>query len=342
MDRRRVGFTLIELLVVIAIIAVLIALLLPAVQMAREAARRAQCRNNLKQFGLALNNYHSTYNSFPQGMQQYVQLPTGGQSTFGGNAWYQLLPYVEANSQYNAYNFHRSSRLALIPDTALRGGNIEVFVCPSDFPNVKSNPAAIIANPQTSYALSLGTVPCRNWGFARNPIPPWTVVSFEFLQCNGLFGWVHEPTRSMRDVIDGTANTVAFGETSRYRKQNDTFVHTWAQVEWFGISEVWGSQFCGFAYGVPKINADSPRGPLAAPSCITPPNAYFCSGWIDRPLSSNSGEEYGHMGFRSMHPGGANFSFVDGTVRFINDSVDRKIFAAMTTYKEQETGKGNF
>src|SRR2546426_2956338 len=100
----RGGFTLIELLVVIAIIAVLIALLLPAVQQAREAARRTQCRNNLKQFGLALNNYHSSFNSFPQGMQQYVEhiSPTARPTLV--NAFYQLLPYVEGDLQYNAYN----------------------------------------------------------------------------------------------------------------------------------------------------------------------------------------------------------------------------------------------
>src|SRR5881227_3535901 len=110
-DRRR-GFTLIELLVVIAIIAVLIALLLPAVQSAREAARRAQCTNNLKQIGLAMHNYHSAYGTFPMGVS--ASLNTWNSSHCGcsaqitWNGWSvhsMLLPYLEATPVYNAINF---------------------------------------------------------------------------------------------------------------------------------------------------------------------------------------------------------------------------------------------
>ncbi len=100
--RRLQGFTLIELLVVIAIIAILIALLLPAVQQAREAARRTQCKNNMKQLGLALHNYHDVANCFPPGYTQDNRYPTGGFQ--GHSVFYYLLPYIEQTNLYNTFD----------------------------------------------------------------------------------------------------------------------------------------------------------------------------------------------------------------------------------------------
>ena len=137
--RPRRGFTLIELLVVIAIIGVLIALLLPAVQSAREAARRSQCVNNLKQLGLALNNYHSTNNSFPLGGNPAPYQPMNGGCTVwaGWSAQSMLLPYLEQVQVYNAINFYFTGRGSGVSENIQKTAmttRINAFLCPSSRP----------------------------------------------------------------------------------------------------------------------------------------------------------------------------------------------------------------
>ncbi len=341
--RSRTGFTLIELLVVIAIIAVLIALLLPAVQQAREAARRTQCRNNLKQMGLALANYHSTHNTLPPGRVQYVQVQGGSIDTFA-NAFYQILPYMEGDAMYNAFNFDRHSRFGFVgglpnvSDTALRR-TLESFICPSDLINTPANPVTIIANPQTSYGLSVGTTPCSRWGFGGAPI--WGF--FMHIKCDGVFRLIEEPPTTMARVPDGTAQTFAIGETSRFINQLNGFPNTWAQFAYFnlGAGDPWVLQPQAHAFAVPKINARPMRGVGGAP-CLTKPTTLCnsatrtcCDNWVDNPLSP-TGEEYGQDGFHSLHAGGAHFSFLDGTVRFLSADIDRKLFAALSTTNGQE------
>ncbi len=179
--RRPLGFTLIELLVVIAIIAVLIALLLPAVQSAREAARRAQCTNNLKQLGLALANYHSATNAFPQGYAQNAPgTPTGyisgSDSGWGATSVHcYLLPYMEQTVVFNAINFSICTETNLdggIQATAL-GTRVQSFLCPSSglpVGNLYSclSVAALnqIRYPGNNYWGSVGAAPPR--GLPRN------------------------------------------------------------------------------------------------------------------------------------------------------------------------------
>ncbi len=204
------GFTLIELLVVIAIIAVLIALLLPAVQAAREAARRAQCVNNLKQLGLSLHNYHTAQNAFPLGGFEAWVPGQGapGISQGGWGAWSahaMLLPYMEQTSIYNSANFSmvmRGNGTGETTNTTATQARIASFLCPS-------SPLPIgtwyngVAWPGNTYFASTGS--SISW-LGNDP-----KLGNYIITPNGPFA-VGGQALGARDVLDGTSNTVAFGE----------------------------------------------------------------------------------------------------------------------------------
>ena len=190
MSKVRSGFTLIELLVVIAIIAVLIALLLPAVQQAREAARRTQCRNNMHQIGLALHNYHDAHGMFPAA---YYAAPNAD----GGNGWgfgAMLLPYLDESAVYNTANFTLGSGTA--ENATARWARLAQFICPSDRdPQLVDVGNGITASVST-YVPMAGTE-CMHHHPSDN---------------DGMF--FHNSRVRIRDVRDGTSNTVAAGERS--------------------------------------------------------------------------------------------------------------------------------
>ncbi|RLS59163.1 MAG: DUF1559 domain-containing protein [Planctomycetota bacterium] len=198
---KRRGFTLIELLVVIAIIAVLIALLLPAVQQAREAARRTQCRNNLKQLGLALHNYHEVFGTFPPNGVASVREITGAQRL--NQAWLAwsglavLLPYIDQAPLYGTINFsyeHGANAAAPFPvngNLSARRTPIPAFMCPSD-PGSGAKYTTDMA--ATSYGISTG--PGSGWDMASAPVG---------------FATLYRGSRTA-DITDGTSNTIAMSE----------------------------------------------------------------------------------------------------------------------------------
>jgi prepilin-type N-terminal cleavage/methylation domain-containing protein/prepilin-type processing-associated H-X9-DG protein len=329
------GFTLIELLVVIAIIAVLIALLLPAVQSAREAARRASCVNNLKQITLACLNYESTNGSLPIGIifsedAYYPNLCTISgipvYDQFGYTFFAEILPNMEQSPIYNSINFLVSpgghAFLGVDAGAVNRTGlvtQINSYVCPSDFPQT---PYAITTSTngysQTSYAGSAGTFDIWHWYCGCPP-------GVGGLSCQGstqiagdgvLYGNV---AVRLQGITDGTSNTMAVGETSRFVNDPDQIFQEWSRCLWFSSSVAGSTRISGLASTVPRINAPFLVGDAS----------YAGSGGVDGEVDSwawlQSGFDYrtlGQFGFRSQHPGGANFSFCDGSVKFIKATID--------------------
>jgi len=283
----RRGFTLIELLVVIAIIAVLIALLLPAVQAAREAARRAQCVNNLKQLALAVNNYESSNNCYPMGLLDQISCaaPSSGLWTDFG----PMLPltlYTEQLSLYNAMNF--SCNVYDFCNTTINAVGLNTIWCPSD--------AGVQDPQQQGYVLPSGSpsMVMRYSSYAGMAGPMF------FSQFNspgpqnqqGVFAAY--VTIKIAGITDGTSNTIMFNEHTRQVESQANG----DQVSWHW----WTSG----NYGDTISTSFWPINPQKK-------LPYTCNGQA----GSNTIEA-----ISSMHPGGANVAFCDGSVKFLKETID--------------------
>ncbi len=346
----RRAFTLIELLVVIAIIGVLIGLLLPAVQAAREAARRAQCTNNLKQLGLALHNYENALGAFPMGyfdvtLQNGCDFQTSGTIGFTWECY--VLPFLEGNAQFNSINFtvKYSSRRQYTAFLTITN----TMICPTDSSATPTVPGQNLAGWQTSYAASAGTIELTFNYDSDNPNTP---------RCgdyttNGVFG-LTQCTR-VAEVVDGLSSTLFLGETSRFPNEIGASVFNTGSIG--GIfpgyaptptdPPVWGDmRIQGIAYPVPRINAppaigsnfwDSAGPGFFFPTCLDQTNPFPDQqpSWaLDRATNQVPCRDLGQWGFRSLHPGGANFLMGDGSVRYLKQSIN------LTTYQALGTKQG--
>ncbi|MEW4454683.1 DUF1559 domain-containing protein [Bremerella sp. JC817] len=287
----RSGFTLVELLVVIAIIGVLIALLLPAVQQAREAARRMQCTNNLKQLGLALHNHHDTYGQFPPG----YKFPSGftdGDPTWGWGAF--ILPFIEQVTVYDALDPQNQTLATAIADTAndlkVLQTPLSAFRCPTDT-GPKLNDQRKLDDQATAVSNYLGSnssdLACRNDGI------PGTNYG-----ADGIF-WENSECR-FKDITDGTSNTVAIGE------------RCWQMNRKNGTGKA--NYYAGNIYGVEGrlVTGGSPISTLTLYSVV---------GGTVRALNYARNDAYESSSYSSLHPGGVQFVFCDGSVQFIPDTV---------------------
>jgi prepilin-type N-terminal cleavage/methylation domain-containing protein/prepilin-type processing-associated H-X9-DG protein len=279
---RRRGFTLIELLVVIAIIGVLIALLLPAVQAAREAGRRAQCCNNLKQIALALANYHDVWGSYPQGMPYVFRLSSHGQLV-------SMLPQLEQTPLYNAMNFNWNVFSA--PNTTIQGIPLAILMCPSDPAitqkinyDLEIDPSLPFYNGYILQALGSYKGNGGTW-FRHTPDP--TLQK----EANGLF--VRQQVVRLEEITDGTSNTIALGESRADLLTPD---------ELYNEGPTWA--VCGYAYTI--FTSLYPINP---------------EKWMPDVSADNLVHAYAAAA-SSHHPGGANFALADGSVRFIKDTIE--------------------
>jgi prepilin-type N-terminal cleavage/methylation domain-containing protein/prepilin-type processing-associated H-X9-DG protein len=305
MESRRTsrrGFTLIELLVVIAIIAVLIALLLPAVQAAREAARRAQCVNNLKQLGLAIANYESSNGTYPMGALYYLETSASDCNNRTFSMFASLMPYVEKAQIYASINYSSTAN-GLTNRTAMVT-QVASFICPSDLQQIPYTLAqSNNGYGQISYAGNMGSKDIFRWYYGC-PNTPVTGPG------NGPFQ--PDIALGIKDITDGTSNTISCGETDRFKNDPDQVFQSWSRQAWFGSANG-ATRLNALANVVPQINAT-----FAVPDI--PPDTTYYFDWDYNPTVPH----YlgGQFGFRSQHPGGANFLFLDGSVKFLKQTIN--------------------
>ena len=322
------AFTLIELLVVIAIIAVLIALLLPAVQQAREAARRTQCKNNLKQLGLAMHNYHDAQRIFPSNRMGANGAPNAGQAVNFGNpcfstlGWtFHLLPYFDQAPLYNSVNTSYCDASQMAGSASLVGPNtptamtnarmtvLNALLCPSNpQPNIVNNIAVKddswseggVNAARTDYVGNMGwsnpghrDCPFANFG-GEEWTMDWDIGTLPIQNANGVFGF--QGSINIAGITDGTSNTMMIIESMHWTDKNNK-----ASVQ---NDAAWMGAFAIHSMKMP-IN--------------TQPNGDFrCDQW-----SSN-------------HVGGAHGLLCDGSVRFVSENIDWQVRKAIATRARNE------
>jgi prepilin-type N-terminal cleavage/methylation domain-containing protein len=308
-SKTRRGFTLIELLVVIAIIAILIALLLPAVQQAREAARRTQCKNNLKQIGLALHNYHDVFNAFPPAYvtkqmcspaAAWPACNTGEVSMYSWGAF--ILPYIDQAPLFNTLNVGNvwlETNIANATTRAALQMGMPAFVCASDPGPVLND--FVAASDRYDFRITVGGTDHRiarsNYVMMANAWDSTTphVYPTQYGPAHGI-GFANSKI-NFRDITDGSSNTIAVGERA-YIYKNANKVGAALVIGFSGSNNVQDT-----SYGQ--------KG-----------NSIAAVGITYNGINALVGAEHDVRGFSSNHVGGAHFVMGDGAVRFISENID--------------------
>ena len=328
--RKRLAFTLIELLVVIAIIAVLIALLLPAVQQAREAARRSTCKNNLKQIGLAMHNYHDVFKSFPMNYEATRNGDANGRGRTSASWITASLPYMDQSALFNTIDFNTTAGgsdyngLNNAAGQIVRTKTIPGLLCPSNPQKIVNAAAGNYANngpwhgngrdfqaARTDYVGNMGWV-WTGWkdsndiGQGGAVGAPWVTPDAlynenvdQLPRFGGVFWW--RGTASLADITDGPSNTIAVFEN-----------HHWNTSK----------RFPG------EINkATSWFTPIGAIDTMHKPINYAAD---DIP-GNNGGDDTRCSSFSSTHVGGAHALLCDGAVRMFSENIDRGLYKGLST-----------
>lgn len=293
------GFTLIELLVVIAIIAILISLLLPAVQQAREAARRTQCRNNVKNLVLALHNYHDTHNTFMWGYDERETLWSA-----------MLLPQIEQAPLYSTLVWQESGPgnwdAVGSPNTAAAGTYIPVFFCPSTAIAPLRDNQSIPHRTVASYRACAGSNVYSDDTSTFPAGTPAGAMSLEQVNLNGVFFGCS--SIRIRDITDGTSNTVLVGENyvSEYSKDGQ-------QMDYWTMGS---PQTGGWAFG--GLGGTEYSEGLGSTSVK-----------INATLDPTINGVHMEMSFGSYHTGGATFGMADGSVKFLSENIDLTVYRGL-------------
>lgn len=308
--RSRYAFTLVELLVVIAIIGILIALLLPAVQQAREAARRIQCQNNLKQLGLAMHNYHDTHKRFP----------LISSSSTGFSAQAQILPFIEQGNLHDLIDFSEPLMLGSGPSVTLNPVHsgiqdrpLEMFLCPSD----SGDPLYYDGTDTwagTNYMVNVGSGTGLNYCEGCDP--------------NGLF-WRGSNT-AFRDITDGTSHTILMAETLfGGRDQVSTTVLTDPQRQIKRVSG--GAPGSKTAEEIDATSASGYSGVRAGSWIRTTGYHITINGFYPPNSHKPDATHHGYIvsSSRSNHPGGTQAVLADGSVSFVTETVDLSTWRAL-------------
>lgn len=326
--RRSSGFTLIELLVVIAIIAILIALLLPAVQQAREAARRSQCKNNLKQIGLAMHNYEESHKMLPAG--SFVVAPVAGATSNDASPHPMILAYLDNKAGFKLFDFNTNLNSSAT-NQASRQQDVPVFACPSQ-PGVLRFVLAGTQCPagcgQTNYAQSLG----NNANYAAN---------------DGPFG--RRFGAKFSDIRDGLSATGMFAEirlgpsggvTSQSVPATDPEYYNVATNLPFGT---WDASATGDTISVPQCDTTAAAFPYRGKQYY---RGVVVATFYSHTLTPNSkrrdcirgtGVDRGHLATRSYHAGGSHIVLCDGSVRFANDNVSEPVWRSVGSRAGRES-----
>jgi prepilin-type N-terminal cleavage/methylation domain-containing protein/prepilin-type processing-associated H-X9-DG protein len=321
--RRSPGFTLIELLVVVAIIGTLVALLLPAVQAAREAARRAQCANNLKQIGLALHGYHASWDGFPVGFLYAFQgaAPDSSPLQYRWSPLAQMAPHVEQANLFHALNFD-------FPIATKPAGNASLFwpYCPANTTAMATRVALFLCPSDGAPAPADDSGPC-NYAFCSGD----GANGGDATGANGAF--ILGPPQSAATLTDGTSQTVAASE------QLLGIAGPYSQTTPLPVPSPWARAMARVA-----------SGPLTDPACAAAGSGWLLNkgaAWWDGNYLNTLYSHYltpdadrpdcityhnpGWKAARSLHPGGVNALLCDGHVQFVKGSVDPRVWRAAST-----------